>query len=97
MNFQAISVKEVEDLLRRYDTRLIDLRTREEYERSHIEGAQNMPYDDIERYKNYLSKEKRYILYCERGSTSILAAKALSREGYHVYTVIGGLRALEKT
>ena len=56
MNFQSISVKEIENYLGRPGTSLIDLRTREEYDLYHLEGARNIPYDDLQEYKQYLSK-----------------------------------------
>lgn len=97
MEFQTIGIKEVEERLREKDTRLVDMRTREEYDLYHLEGAINVPYQELEAYKGKLSKNITYILYCERGAHSLLAARALSREGYRVYTVIGGIRAWEES
>lgn len=97
MRFQTIGVKEIESYLNRPNTSLIDLRTKEEYELYHLEGAKNIPYDDLEEYKPYLSKQDTYILYCERGGSSLMAAKELSREGYRVCTVVGGIRAWEES
>ena len=96
MNFQTIGIREVEHYLQKPDTSLIDLRTKEEYNLYHLEGAWNIPYDDLERYKNKLSKDSTYILYCERGSSSLRAARELSAEGYRVYTVVGGIRAWQE-
>ncbi len=37
------------------------------------------------------------LLYCEYGSTSLLAARKLGKkEGYEVYTVIGGANAMQE-
>lgn len=96
MEFQAISMKEIEKYMCQPNTWLIDLRTKEEYDRCHIEGARCIPYDDLEKYKKYIPKNNAYILYCERGVTSLLAAKELSKEGFKVYTAIGGLKAWEE-
>lgn len=96
MDFQAIGVNEIESYLNRPNTSMIDLRTKEEYDLYHLEGAKNIPYDDLDKYKKRLSRNITYILYCERGGSSLLAAKELSREGYRVYTVIGGIRAWEE-
>lgn len=97
MEFQAISVKELETYLSRPNTRLLDLRTKEEYELYHLEGAENIPYEELEKYKGRLSLDITYILYCERGGSSLKAAKELGREGYRAYTVIGGIRAWEES
>ncbi len=95
--FQTIGIKEVEKYLSRPDTELVDLRTREEYELYHLEGAINIPFEELEENRIKLPREHTYIFYCERGASSLLAAKELSREGYRVYTVIGGIRALEES
>ena len=97
MSFQAIGIREIETYLNRPNTRLIDLRSREEYELCHFEGARNIPYDELFEHKQYLSKNMAYILYCERGGSSLMAAKELSQEGFQVYTVVGGIRAWQET
>lgn len=96
MEFRTIGINEIETYLSRPNTSMIDMRTKEEYDLYHLQGAKNIPYDDLDRYKKRLSKNITYILYCERGGSSLLAAKELSKEGYHVYTVIGGIRAWEE-
>ena len=93
MKFQAISKKDAEHYLDNNQAVLIDLRTKEEYEEYHLEGAINVPFEQLEEYKSKLKKEYVYIFYCQRGSSSLLAAKKLSKEGYQVYTVIGGIQA----
>ena len=37
------------------------------------------PYEDLEENRSKLSREHTYILYCERGASSLLAAKELSQ------------------
>ena len=37
-----------------------------------------------------LDKNKTLVLYCERGSLSLMAAKKLGEMGYRVKAVIGG-------
>ena len=44
------------DDYRRSGAYLIDLRTKEEYEQGHIEGAVNIPYDFLEDYKKRLPR-----------------------------------------
>ncbi|MEG0962331.1 MAG: rhodanese-like domain-containing protein [Lachnospiraceae bacterium] len=94
MEFQTISVREFEEYRKEQDTLVIDLRSKEEYEKMHVEGARNIPFDDFNQYKKELSKEKRYILYCDRGSASLMTARELGKEGYRTATVVGGMQAL---
>ena len=74
----------------------IDVREREEYLLYHIPGAKNLPYDDMEQWEKRLDKSKTYVLYCERGSLSMMAAKQLLKDGYSVCTLIGGIRAVQE-
>lgn len=94
MEFQTISIKEFEKYRQKPDVWVIDLRTTEEYEEMHVGGARNIPYDNLEMYKKYLPKDKTYILYCDRGGTSLKVARELSRESYQAMTVVGGFQAI---
>lgn len=94
MEFQTISIKEFEKYRQKPDVWVIDLRTIEEYEEMHVGGARNIPYDNLEMYKKYLPKDKTYILYCDRGGTSLKVARELSQEGYQAMTVVGGFQAI---
>lgn len=94
MEFQTISIRELEEYRNRPEVWVIDLRSKEEYQEVHIEGARNIPYEHLEMYKKYLPKDKTYILYCDRGASSLLAAKDLSREGYRTMTVVGGIQTV---
>ena len=93
MGFKTIGVNELEGVVKKPKTKLVDLRTPEEYRLYHLEGAENMPFDDFEKYIKYLSMDISYILYCQRGGSSLMGAKRLSQEGFRVYTVIGGIEA----
>lgn len=94
MEFQTISVREFNEYRKRPETWVIDLRSKEEFEEVHVEGARNIPYENLEMYQKYLPKDKLYILYCDRGSSSLMAARELSREGYRTVTVVGGIQAV---
>ena len=94
MEFQTISVREFEEYRKAPDTWVIDLRSPEEYQELHVEGARNIPFEKLDMYRKYLPKDKRYILYCDRGSASLMAARTLSRDGLRTATVVGGMQAM---
>lgn len=94
MNIQTIGVYELWKMIGRPDVYLIDLREEADYRRFHVEGAKNLPYEELAHWKNSLPKNKKLVLYCEHGSISMLAAKRLLKEGYQVYTLVGGINAL---
>ncbi len=94
MEFQTIGVREFNEYRKRPDAWVIDLRSKEEFEDVHVEGARNIPYENLEVYQKYLPKDKFYILYCDRGSSSLMAARELSRKGFRTVTLVGGIQAV---
>lgn len=94
MAFFAIHPKEISAILREKRGVLIDVRERGEYRLDHYRNAVNCPYDEIESGIRCMPKNRPLVLYCEYGSTSLLAARLLGKEGYEVYTVIGGMHAI---
>ena len=60
----------------------------------YVEGARNIPYEELEMYRKYLPKDKLYVLYCDRGSSSLMAAREMSRDGYRTATLVGGIQAV---
>ena len=79
--------------------RLIDVRTAEEFAAGHLEGAVNIDWygsafiDAVK--KEYDTAEPLYV-YCRSGRRSAEAAKALTKEGYTVYNMLGGYLAWAK-
>ena len=71
---------------------IIDLRDKESFERGHIINAINMPFERFQTEYRFLDKNKIFIVYCQRGGVSIMAAKILARNGYKVKNVIGGIK-----
>lgn len=69
---------------------LIDVRTEDEYNQDHIEGAINVPLQVIETFTSNL--DDTIILYCATGIRSAEAAKILTEKGYtKIYSLDGGL------
>ncbi len=69
---------------------LVDVRTREEYNEKHIEGAQSAPLEALAKNPHMLGdKNRTVILYCKRGYKSKIAADILKTAGFKkVYTVV---------
>lgn len=87
---RLISVRELDAYVDRYpEVYLIDVRPEEEFRRSHIRHAINIPYEEGMRWK--IPGEKELVVYCDRGSTSMMAARDLLKEGYRVMSVAGGI------
>lgn len=75
------------------DSVLIDSRTKEEYEMGHIEGAVNIPLDELRNRLPEIPKDKKIIVYCAVGLRGYLSARILMQYGYtNVYNLSGGYK-----
>lgn len=90
MQIQFIRSEEIKKYLSK-GAQFIDLRDREDYEKKHIKNAISIPYEQLEQELYRLQKNRTYVLYCERGSTSMLAAKKMMQKGYQVLSLSGGM------
>ena len=78
---------------------IIDVRSIEKFNDSHIPFAKNIPKDELLRnYNKYLNKREVYYIYCQYGKTSLRICVFLTRMGYNVKNLIGGYESwlLEK-
>lgn len=91
MSVEAIYSKDLDKYVEDRRALIIDLRSAEEYQKSHIKGAYNMPYEVSTEKFMRLSKNRTYILYCERGITSFKAAREMGKMGYQVKSLINGI------
>ncbi len=67
------------------NTRIIDLRARKEYLKNHYENSINISYEDLmSNYKNFLVKNKKYYIMCDKGQLSKRAASMLNYFGYNI-------------
>lgn len=80
-----------------FDTRdhiLVDVRTVAEFNEGHIEGAINIPVEELDQHLDLLPKDETIVLYCRSGNRSATAADILTDEGYSsVYDIDGGVIA----
>lgn len=91
MAFETISVKQMLSFMGKRKTIIVDLRDKEEFEKEHILGAVNIPYEELEKQIHRIYGYQNIIFYCERGNTSLLAARDMDRKGLHVMTLYGGI------
>lgn len=89
----VITPEEMQSFLEVDNVQLIDVRTQEEYNKGHIQGAQNINFfsptffDDI----NKLDKEKPVYLYCNSGKRSAKCAEKMIEIGFtKIYDLEGG-------
>lgn len=91
VNITAEEAKEIMDIEEGYI--ILDVRTREEYDESHIPGAIVISHDEIEeKAKEMLpDKDQLILIYCRSGRRSKLAAEALVELGYTNIKEFGGI------
>lgn len=91
MNITAQQAKEIMDGRENYV--ILDTRTQEEYEESHIPGAVLIPHDVIlEKAEGILTdKDQLILVYCRSGRRSKLAAEDLLKLGYTNIREFGGI------
>lgn len=75
--------------LRENGAEIVDVRTNEEYMDKHIEGASNLPLDNIATIT--LDKDKEIIVYCRSGKRSKEAANKLINMGYQKVYDLGSI------
>ena len=71
---------------------VVDLRSRSEFDKGHIENAIDIPEGDIRKIDSFGRKGDIWILYCRRGSLSFRLASEMANQGYKVMAVEGGYR-----
>lgn len=70
---------------------IIDIRSIEKYNNNHIPNAINIPAEKLLLNPGeYLTKETRYYIYCQKGMSSYKLCQILSNLGYKVTNINGG-------
>lgn len=81
------------DSYNKSDVSIIDVRTSGEFEFAHIDGAINIPVDDLRSRLSEIPKNKKIVLYCAVGLRGYLASRILLQHGYaDVYNLSGGYK-----
>jgi len=97
---QMVSAVQVYEAVYGEDSlQLVDVRTADEYEVSHLKNAQNIcvTSDDFKEKVAGLDKEKPVYVYCKKGGRSAKAATILKEMGFtKVYDLQGGLTSWQQ-
>lgn len=91
---KEISYKNLKERMKNKTVYLIDVRSNQEYEEGHLDGAINISLYNIEKQiGNYVkNKTDIIILYCSSGGRSREAKRILENLGYEeVYNLKGGI------
>lgn len=83
------------DSLDRSKVQIIDTRTPAEFELGTINGAVNIPVDDIRERINEIDKNKPVVVFCAVGLRGYIAARILMANGYDVRNLSGGYKTYQ--
>lgn len=90
----SASATEFEKEINTDSVQLLDVRTPQEYTEGHIDGAINIDIqsDNFQRIaEKELSKDSTVFVYCRSGRRSLDAAERLTKLGYKVVNLKGGI------
>jgi len=75
---------------------MLDVRTRDEFQLGTIEGAVNIPLDELRQNFDTIPHNKKIIVFCGVGLRGHVACRILSQNGFNeVYNLSGGLKTYE--
>jgi CRP-like cAMP-binding protein len=73
---------------------ILDVRTVDEYKSGAINNSMNVPLSQIRQFSESLDRTRKYVIYCQTGSRSSVAAFMLNQRGFNTVALKGGLMAL---
>ena len=78
-----VTVQEARTLIEdKQDLVILDVRTVSEYEDDHIEGAENIPVQELGKRLDELSRDDELLVYCRTGNRSAQAVDILRDVGF---------------
>lgn len=92
----AIDTSDATRLFNRDQAVFVDIRNENAFQKSHLPGAINIPIEHIDKRKDKLKRfsEQTIVAYCDTGSSSLKAVKALQAQGWEkVHQLRGGITA----
>ena len=75
--------------------KLIDVRSKSDYNNKKIPGSINAPRLELLSNPNkYINKNETVYLVCDKGKVSLSCAKILNSLGYNCYSIDGGIEKI---
>lgn len=74
------------------NVQIIDVRPAEDFEAGHLEGAVNVPFDQVEENLDKVDKSKEQYVYCFTGNKSSEVTETLKEKGYDATNVLEGTK-----
>lgn len=92
VKYVDISVQQGKEMIDRGEVFILDVRTREEYNESHINGSTLIPVQELDIRFKELPRDKKILVYCRTGGRSVTASEILVKNGFtQIYNMQGGI------
>jgi glyoxylase-like metal-dependent hydrolase (beta-lactamase superfamily II)/rhodanese-related sulfurtransferase len=93
-----ITARDLEELYRKENPLLFDVRKNSEFDSEHVVDAINVPLNEINKHLAQFPKDKPFVLHCGSGYRSMIAASILKQRGWQdFWDVEGGFDDISKT
>jgi len=89
----AIATSQAGDDARAY---LLDVRTPSEFAAGHVEGATNIPLEELRARLDEIPRERAILAYCQVGQRGYMATRLLSQKGFDVVNLSGGYTTYQR-
>jgi glyoxylase-like metal-dependent hydrolase (beta-lactamase superfamily II)/rhodanese-related sulfurtransferase len=94
---RSANANELADAINSGSAIVVDVRKENEYMSEHIDGAINLPLDNINDSMNALDKNKTYYVHCAGGYRSMIFNSVLKARGFdHLIDITGGFNAIKE-
>lgn len=89
---EQFHIEDIESLKKDKNNLFIDVRSEDEYQSGHIDGAINIPLDELRNNLNEIDKNKMLCINCQSALRSYIACRILSQYGFKCKHLSGGYR-----
>lgn len=89
---EQFHIEDIESLKKNKNNLFIDVRNEDEYQSGHIDGAINIPLDELRNHLNEINKNKTLCINCQSALRSYIACRILSQHGFKCKHLSGGYR-----
>ncbi len=97
-HIETIAPTAIPSEMKAANTQLIDVRKPSEFGNGHVIGAKHFELDFLEKNLGQLDSEANYVVHCQGGYRSMIAASIMKAHGFrNVKNVDGGYGAISKT
>lgn len=87
---RIITPRQLDELRTGEDIIILDCRTKEEYDRGHVDGAILIPVDELRKRYQELDPHKKVVIYCRVGYRANVGFRFLIQKGFDAYNLTGG-------